>query len=147
VTGAALTALVFLPVVAAALGSLGSFVVLTIGVTAGGVTSPVNSAAASSSTATWSSTAVSSSSFANLSSNDFSNAISNRVQVVPLTTNVEKCYPCEAYISNNNKKSKAMADQIMTISKNRLKTKIGVITDRDMRAVEMAIKVQLSLQS
>ena len=40
-----------------------------------------------------------------------------------------------------------MADQIMTISKNRLKTKIGVITDRDMRAVEMAIKVQLSLQS
>jgi len=80
-------------------------------------------------------------------SNDFSNAISNRVQVVPLTSNVEKCYPCEAYISNNNKKSKAMADQIMTISKNRLKTKIAVITDRDMRAVEMAIKVQLSLQS
>ena len=80
-------------------------------------------------------------------SNDFSNAISNRVQAVPLTSDVEKCYPCEAYISNNNKKSKAMADQIMTISKNRLKTKIGVITDRDMRAVEMAIKVQLSLQS
>ena len=78
-------------------------------------------------------------------SNDFANTSSNRVQVIPLTTNIDKCYPCEAYVLVNAKKSKAMADQIMTVSKQRLKSKIGIISDKDMSAVERAIKVQLSL--
>ena len=78
-------------------------------------------------------------------SNDFANVSSNRVQVIPLTTNIDKCYPCEAYILVNNKKSKAMADQIMTVSKRRLKNKIGIISDNDMNLVERAIKVQLCL--
>lgn len=78
-------------------------------------------------------------------SNDFANEISNRVQVVPLTNNIGKCYPCEAYILVNNKKSKAMADQIMTVSKQRLKNKIGVVLDSDIHLIEKAIKVQLDI--
>jgi len=78
-------------------------------------------------------------------SNDFANELSNRVQVIPLTSNVDKCYPCEAHVLVNDKKGKAMADQIMTISKQRLKNRIGVISDKDMMAVEKAIKIQLSL--
>jgi mRNA interferase MazF len=78
-------------------------------------------------------------------SNEFANEVSNRVQVIPLTSNIDKCYPCEAYISVNNKKSKAMADQIMTVSKQKLKSKIGVISDSDMRSIERAIIVQLCL--
>jgi mRNA interferase MazF len=78
-------------------------------------------------------------------SNDFANEASNRVQVVPLTSKTDKCYPCEAYILVNDKQSKAMADQIMTVSKQRLKSKIGVVLDSEMQLVERALKVQLLL--
>lgn len=78
-------------------------------------------------------------------SNNSSNEILNRIQVVPLTSNIEKCYPCEAYIFLNGMKNKAKADQIMTVSKERLKSKISMLSDSDMRLIEQAIKVQLFL--
>lgn len=78
-------------------------------------------------------------------SNDFANEASNRVQVIPLTSNIDKCYPCEAYILVNDKKSKAMADQIMTVSKQRLKSKIGIVSESDMGLIERALKTQLLL--
>ena len=80
-------------------------------------------------------------------SNDYANEYSNRVQVIPLTSKIEKCYPCETYVLVSDQKSKAMADQIMTVSKNRLKSKITTISDKDMRSIERVIKVQLSLHS
>ena len=78
-------------------------------------------------------------------SNDFANEVSNRVQVIPLTNNIDRCYPCEAYILVNDKQSKAMADQIMTVSKKRLKNKVGFVLDGDIGLIERAIKVQLGL--
>lgn len=80
-------------------------------------------------------------------SNDYANEYSNRVQVIPLTSKIEKCYPCETYVLVGDQKSKAMADQIMTVSKNRLKSKITIISDKDMGSIERVIKVQLSLHS
>jgi len=80
-------------------------------------------------------------------SNDYANQYSNRVQIIPLTSKIEKCYPCETYVLMGDQKSKAMADQIMTLSKNRLKSKITTISDKDMRSIERVIKVQLSLHS
>lgn len=76
-------------------------------------------------------------------SNAFFNNIYNMVQVIPLTSNITKCYPCEAYVLVGDAKSKAMADQIMTISKERLGIKIGQISSKNMKEVERAIKVQL----
>lgn len=78
-------------------------------------------------------------------SNDHSNELLNRVQIVPITSRIEKCYPCEAYVLVNNQKSKAMADQIMTVSKERLKGKITTISTADIKSIERAIKVQLAL--
>ena len=69
----------------------------------------------------------------------------NRVQVVPITSNASKCYPCEAYVEINGKINKAMADQLATVSKLRLKTKMGEISEKNMFDLERAIKIQLDL--
>ncbi len=78
-------------------------------------------------------------------SNDTSNKYLNRIQVVPLTSSVERLYPSEAPVTLKRKKNKAMADQLTTVSKLRLINRVGRLSDRDMARVESAIKIQLGL--
>jgi mRNA interferase MazF len=78
-------------------------------------------------------------------SNNTSNRFLNRLQVVPLTSKVGKLYPSEAFVTINGQKSKAMADQITTVSKLRLINSIGSLSDYDLTAIESAIRNQLLL--
>jgi len=78
-------------------------------------------------------------------SNNASNRHLNRVQVVPLTSRVDRVYPCEAIVELGGSRSKAMADQVTTAAKSRLIRMEGRLAPADMSAVDRALALQLGL--
>lgn len=79
-------------------------------------------------------------------SNDAANRNLARLVVVPLSSNVLQIYPGEALVSIDGRQSKAMADQIMAADKKRLKSRFGVLSAADMRAVEEAVVQHLGMR-
>jgi mRNA interferase MazF len=78
-------------------------------------------------------------------SNDSANAALNRVQIVPISSQTERLYPAEAYVSIDGNRRKAMADQIMTASKHRLLRRLGALGKDDLDAVSRIVRLQLGL--
>jgi mRNA interferase MazF len=79
-------------------------------------------------------------------SNDAANRNLSRVIVVALTSNIERVYPGNALVTVGSNQSKAMADQMMTADKTRLKSKLGSLSKSDMQLVDDAMSLQLGLR-
>lgn len=78
-------------------------------------------------------------------SNNISNKFLKRYQVVPLSSQLQKLYPSETQIQLRGKTSKAMADQLTTVSELRFLDRIGTVSLDELRKLEKVIKLQLDL--
>jgi len=78
-------------------------------------------------------------------SNDIANRHLGRVVVVPLTGNTQTVYPGNALVTVNDKRNRAMADQIRAVDKLRLHDKLCQLSSSDMAAVEDAVRLHLAL--
>ena len=75
---------------------------------------------------------------------------SGTVTVLPITSkNVQKGYPFEAFLrkgeGNLPKNSKAKADQVRTLDKDRIIKVIGLLKENRMQEIESALKIHLDL--
>jgi mRNA interferase MazF len=62
-----------------------------------------------------------------------------------LTGSTARLYPSEAFVTFRGKRSKAMADQLTMVSKQRLINKAGALSSSDMQSVARAITTQLDI--
>jgi mRNA interferase MazF len=79
-------------------------------------------------------------------SNNAANAVLNRVVVVPLTSRTDKVYPSETLVRVEGKEAKAMASQITTAAKERLRGRIDTLSPEQVRAVDLAILQHLGVR-
>ncbi len=83
-------------------------------------------------------------------SNDKNNEFSGTVTVLPITSkNLKKIYPFEVILpkgsGNLPKDSKIKADQIRTLDKSRIMSRVGRLDKTQIDEIENAIKIHLSL--
>lgn len=84
-------------------------------------------------------------------SNDANNNASNTVTIVPITSNINRVYPFEVLLnpedSGLSKPSKVQAQQVRTISKQRiLGDMVGCLNQDLIELVDAALKLHLGLE-
>jgi mRNA interferase MazF len=86
--------------------------------------------------------------------NDGANTAANRlgrgvVTVVPVTSDVERIYPFQVLMSAEAtglvRDSKAQAEQVRSVSVERVGERLGVVTGADLVALDEALRLHLAL--
>lgn len=83
-------------------------------------------------------------------SNDANNRAANTVTILPITSNVTRVYPFEVFLnpedSGLSKPSKVQAQQVRTISKQRITSDaVGSLSEEIMQLVNAALKLHLDV--
>ena len=78
-------------------------------------------------------------------SNDSCNAYGMRVVVLPITSNVSSLYPGEAAVQVRGKPARALGDQIRSIDRARLRSRVGRLREDELQAVDEALRITLGL--
>ena len=68
------------------------------------------------------------------------------VVVLPLTSNVESLYPGEAVVVVNGKPARVLGDQIRSLDKSRLRSRIDRLSHDELIAIDEAVRITLALQ-
>lgn len=84
-------------------------------------------------------------------SNDINNQFAATITILPITSTTAKIYPFEIYLpkgeGNLTNDSKAKANQIRTIDKQRLVKKFGKISKEKLSEIEEAILIHLGIKN
>lgn len=83
-------------------------------------------------------------------SNDANNRVASTVTVVPVTSNVSKVYPFEVFLPASDsglpKDSKAQAQQVRTVAKERLVgSRAGQLAQPKLEMLDQALRLHLGL--
>jgi mRNA interferase MazF len=79
-------------------------------------------------------------------SNNSCNAHGSRVVVLPLTGNIDSIYPGEAIIHVKARPARVLGDQVRSLDKSRLRSRIDTLSPEEMRRVEEAVLITLGFQ-
>ena len=78
-------------------------------------------------------------------SNDACNAFGARVVVLPVTSNVDSLYPGEARILVRGRAARALGDQLRSVDKARLKSRIATLSADEVSSIDDALRITLAL--
>jgi mRNA interferase MazF len=78
-------------------------------------------------------------------SNDSCNRYGSRVVVLPITSHVDSLYPGEALVRVKGRPARVLGDQIRSLDKARLRSRIGMLSTEDLAAVEEALLITLGI--
>jgi mRNA interferase MazF len=80
-------------------------------------------------------------------SNDSCNRYGTRVVVLLITGNVDSLYPGETLVQVKGRTARVLGDQIRSVDKSRLGSKIGALSPEELLNVEEAVRVTLDIRS
>ena len=76
-------------------------------------------------------------------SNDAGNVMSQRIIIAPITSSSQRLYPFE--VEADGRQGKVLLDQVRSVDKKRLTSRIASFSQETMRLVDKALKIALSL--